>query len=111
MTLKSQGIEPPSLPRPPVFVAALGKEARTVAIDLTLELRSAGLGTWMAFGQRGLKSQMREADKRDAQYVVILGENEIKTGQATVRDMAQGQQESVALGDLGKWLSARISQS
>jgi histidyl-tRNA synthetase len=111
MTLKTQGIAPPPLQRPPVFIAVLGEKARSVAVDLTEQLRGSGLGTWMAFGQRGLKSQLREANKRGARYAVILGQDEIETKQATVRDMAQGAQERVALQELVEWLSARISQS
>jgi histidyl-tRNA synthetase len=110
MTLKTQKIEPPSLPRPPVFVAPLGPEARPIALELTVKLRGAGFGTWMSFEQRGLRSQMREANKRGATYVVILGQDEIKAGQATVRDMAQGEQERVPLQELEEWLSARVSQ-
>jgi histidyl-tRNA synthetase len=108
LTMQAQGIEPPPLLRPSIFVAALGQEARPVAIDLTLELRRSGLGTWLAFDQRGLRSQLREANKREARYTIILGQDEIKTGQATVRDMAQGEQERVPLQELVEWLSARI---
>jgi histidyl-tRNA synthetase len=111
MTLKTQNIKPPALPRPPVFIATLGKEARPAAIDLTVELRKAGLGTWMAFGQRGLKSQLREANRREASYAVILGQDEIDAGEATVRDMARGQQERVPLQELAKWLTTRLRQT
>ncbi len=108
LTMQAQGIEPPPLLSPSIFVAALGQEARPVAIDLTLELRRSGLGTWLAFDQRGLRSQLREANKRDARYTIILGQDEIKTGQAMVRDMTQGEQERVPLQELVGWLSARI---
>jgi histidyl-tRNA synthetase len=111
MTLKTQGIEPPPLPRPPVFVAVLGEESRPTAIGLTVELRGAGIGTWMAFERRGIKSQLREANRRDARYAVILGSEEIKSGQATVRDMAQGEQERVSLQELVEWLSARVRRT
>jgi histidyl-tRNA synthetase len=77
---------------------------------LSFELRRAGLGTWMAFEQRGLKSQLREANKREARYAVILGQDEIESGQATVRDMVQGEQEQVAFEELVSWLGARINQ-
>ncbi len=111
MTMQTQGVEPPPLPRPPIFVAVLGEKARQAAIDLTVELRDSGLGTWMSFGQRGLKSQLREANKRDARYVVILGRDEIEARQATVRDMAQAEQVSVPLQELAEWLKARVSQT
>jgi histidyl-tRNA synthetase len=65
----------------------------------------------MAFERRGIKSQLREANKRNARYAVILGSEEIKSGQATVRDMAQGQQDRVPLGELVEWLSARVGRT
>jgi histidyl-tRNA synthetase len=110
MTLQAQGIEPPPLPRPPVFVATLGQKARQVGVDLTVKLRGSGIGTWMAFEDRGLRSQLREANKRDADFVVILGEDEVRAGEATVREMNQGHQERVPMQELVKWLSARVSQ-
>ena len=109
--MQAQGITPPPLPRPVVFVAALGDRARPTAIDLTYRLRRSGLSTWMAFGRRGLKSQLREANKRQARYTLILGEDEIETAQATVRDMAQGEQTRVPLEELVEWLSARLTQA
>lgn len=111
LTMQAQGITPPPLPRPVVFVAALGDRARPTAIDLTYRLRRSGLSTWMAFGRRGLKSQLREANKRQARYTLILGEDEIETAQATVRDMAQGEQTRVPLEELVEWLSARLTQA
>jgi histidyl-tRNA synthetase len=108
MTMQTQGIEPPSLAHPPVFIAMLGEEARQVAADLSLQLRRSGLGTWMAFERRGLRSQLREANKREARYAVILGQDEIKTGQATVRDMIQGEQQSVPMQELVEWLRTRV---
>ena len=108
MTMQAQGVEPPPLARPSVFVAVLGQQARPAAIDLTIALRRSGLGAWLAFGQRGLKSQLREANKREACYAVILGEDEVATGQATVRSMAQGEQERVPIQELTAWLNARI---
>jgi histidyl-tRNA synthetase len=108
MTMQVQGIQPPPLPRLPVFVAALGVEARPVAIDLSFALRQAGVGTWMAFEQRGLKSQLREANKREARFAVILGQEEVQSGQAAVRDMRQGEQQAVPLGELVNWIKARL---
>lgn len=111
MTLKAQGIEPPPLPHPSVFVAALGNDARPTAIDLTVELRNSGTSTWMAFDQRGLKSQLREANRRDARFVIILGQDEIADRQATMRDMTQGTQERIPLEKLVEWLNAHSSQT
>jgi histidyl-tRNA synthetase len=111
MTMQTQGIEPPALPQPPVFIAALGEAARLEAIDLAWTLRRAGLGAWQAFGKRGLKSQLREANKREARYVIILGQEEIETQEATVRDMDQGEQTNVPMQELVDWLNAQIPRA
>jgi histidyl-tRNA synthetase len=72
------------------------------------ELRRAGLGVYVAMGrERGLRSQLREADKRGVRYTVIVGENELDSGQATVRDMRSGDQADVDLDALVPWFKAR----
>jgi histidyl-tRNA synthetase len=57
---------------------------------------------------RGLRSQLREADKRGVRYTVILGENELESGHATVRDMRSGDQVDVDLSALVTWFAERI---
>jgi histidyl-tRNA synthetase len=108
LVMKQLEVEVPPLPTPPVFVAHLGARARMEAVRLTNALREADVGAWLAFGQRGLRSQLREADKRGARYVVILGEDELAAGAAAVRDMQAGEQADVALVELVDWLKARV---
>jgi histidyl-tRNA synthetase len=62
----------------------------------------------VAFGERGLKSQLREAGKRGARYAVILGEEELAAGKAAVRDMQAGEQVDVSLSGLIEWLQAQM---
>ena len=108
IVMKDLGVEVPSLPRPVVFLAYLGAQAKREALRLAEALRQANVGTWVAFGDRGLRSQLREADKRDVRYTVILGEEELAAGAATVRDMRKGEQVSVELVELVEWLEARV---
>lgn len=108
LAMKSQGIPVPPLPPPPVFLAHLGDAARREAVRLADALRRAGVGVWVAFGERGLKSQMREADKRGARFTVILGEDELARGVAAVRDMAASEQVEVPLEELVPWLRERV---
>jgi len=98
----------PPLPRPQVFLAHLGAEAKREALRLVYALRHAGVGAWIAFGDRGLRSQLREADKRDVRYAVILGENELAAGKATVRDMREGEQTELKLAGLVEWFEERV---
>jgi len=108
LVMKQLEVQVPPLPIPPVFLAYLGSQAKREAVRLADALRAADVGTWLAFGRRGLRSQLREADKRGARHVVILGEDELASGVATVRDMKSGEQVDVALAELVDWLKMRV---
>jgi len=108
MVMKAQGVSVPDLPAPSVLLAHLGAQARREAVRLADALRRAGLAVWLAFGERGLKSQLREADRRGARFAVILGEDELARGVAAVRDMQDGAQVEVVLETLAAWLQERV---
>ena len=80
-----------------VFLAALGPAALDKAFSLLQTLRQAGIAGEMDFGNRSLKAQMSLADRLGADYTVILGDRELETGKATLRRMATGDQQEVAL--------------
>jgi len=109
LTLKNQGIEPPPLPEPQVFVAYRGEAARRAAIRLLDQLRQAGVGTVMGLGDRSLKAQLRQAGRQGMAYVLILGDDELAAGQVTVRHMTLGQQERVAQDGIVAWLQDRLA--
>ena len=73
--------------QPRVFVAALGEPARDRAFTLIEELRRKNLAGEMDFDGRSLKAQMTLADRLNATYAVILGDQELETGAAQVRPM------------------------
>ena len=62
----------------------------------------------MGFGSRSLKAQLREANRCGAEYTVILGEEELANGEAQVKVMEGGAQESVALKDLISFLKKEV---
>jgi len=109
LVMEQLGVEVPPLPAPRVFLAHLGPQARREALRLADALRRADVGTWLPFGERGLRSQLREAGKRAMRYVVILGEDELASGTAVVRDMQTGEQTSVELAELVEWLRVAVS--
>ena len=82
------------------FVVALGDEAKDEAFCLLAELRDAGLSARMDYAGRSMKSQMKQADKANARYALILGEDELAKGVVTVRDMESSGQEQVAREDI-----------
>jgi histidyl-tRNA synthetase len=108
LVMKDLGVEVPPLPKPEIFVAHLGAQARRKALQVVDALRRADVAAWLPFGERGLRSQLREADKRAVRYVVILGENELASGRAAVKDMQGGEQVDVELPELIEWLKARV---
>jgi histidyl-tRNA synthetase len=105
MVMKNSGAPVPSLPVPQAYLAHLGSRAKREALRLSDQLRGEGVRSWFALGDRGLRSQMREADKRGARFVVILGDDELEQGIATVREMSSGMQQAVDLPDLVRWLA------
>lgn len=111
-TLKEQKVQPPALPMPTVQVSYLGKgeqgqQAKQAALALVRELRQAGVGALLPFGERSLKSQLKSADKAGVAHAVIVGEGELQSGQWTVRTLADSSQQTVARPDLVAWLAAR----
>jgi len=99
MVLDESGLTAPfqNRPRLDVFVVTLGEAARPVGLKLLYELRAAGLASDIDYLARSLKAQMKYAGKLNARYVVILGEDEVRSGVAAVRDMAAASQENVPL--------------
>ncbi len=111
LAMKEMGVECPPLATPEVFLAYLGEEPRRESLRLMDRLRRAGVGAYLALGRdRGLRSQLREADKRNVRYTVIIGGNELESGQATVRNMKSGDQIDVPLNELTAWFEDRLDQ-
>ncbi|MDD4859537.1 MAG: histidine--tRNA ligase [Dehalococcoidales bacterium] len=100
LNLKKQSIAVPPLPAPQVYLACLGEAAREAGIRLGAELRGAGTGVVVATGIRSLKAQLRQANSLGVRFTVILGDEEVKAGTATVRDMATSEQQTIKLAEL-----------
>jgi histidyl-tRNA synthetase len=106
MAMQQIGLSAPPDPAPRAMVCYLGEVAKVRAVQLVEALRRADVGALLAFGDRSLKAQLKSANRAGVTYAVILGEEEIKAGLATVRDMAHGQQDQVPLDGMLAWLRA-----
>ena len=93
-----------------VFVVPIGPAARRVAVGVVAQLRGAGIRVDMAYGDRGLKGSMKAADRSGAPLVVIVGNDEVQSANAQVKNMADGSQETVTLESLVADVGARLSQ-
>ena len=76
----------------PLFVAAMGEAARESALALLRDLRRAGLEAHMEYEGRSIKSQMKRADRLNAAYALILGDDELAADAVAVKNMATGEQ-------------------
>jgi len=85
-----------------VYVAVQAADARSCAFKLASDLRRNGVSALVGSGHRSLKAQMRQADALGAAYVAIIGERELRDGVVTLRRLADGTQETVALGDVAQ---------
>lgn len=91
--------------RKKIFIAFLGDPARQKAAEIARKLRLAGLYCEMDYEDKSLKSQMRRADKLGVTHLIIIGENEIKTGKAQVKDFATKLQKELPFTDLVTFFS------
>jgi histidyl-tRNA synthetase len=98
----------PAGPRGDVFLAVLTPGALDRALLAQRDLREAGVRVLMDHEGRGLKSQMKKADKLGARYVAIMGEDELAQDAWTVRDMTTSTQERVSDVKVAEYLEEKI---
>lgn len=88
--------------KPDLFVAAMGATAKKFSLKLLKDLRDNGISCEMEFSDKSLKSQMRRADKSKSRFVLIIGEEEMKSGSAPLRNMSNKEQESLELVNIAE---------
>lgn len=84
----------------PVFVVPIGHEAVLPALRVAEELRSAGVEAATEVRPRSLRAALKRADRSGLRYVVLLGEDEVASGQLTLKDLESGEQHSLSLEEL-----------
>jgi len=107
LNLKRQNINVPGLPSLKVLIASMGEAAGVAAVRLAADLRQAGISAVATGGGRSLKAQLRQANALGVFYTVIIGDDEVKAGTATLRHMADARQETVPLRDLPALINSK----
>ncbi|MBU5265804.1 histidine--tRNA ligase [Virgibacillus proomii] len=79
------------------YVVAVGNEAEKEAVCLVHQLRKQGIQADKDYQDRKMKGQLKAADRYQAKYVLILGENELKDRTIVIKEMATSNQETIAL--------------
>lgn len=99
LVMEAQEIEFPEEETCEVYFASMGAAAMKKAFLLAQQMRSCGIAAECDVCSRGLKAQMKYADKIGAQYTIVLGDNELETGKAELKNMKTGEKKTVSLGD------------
>lgn len=82
------------------YLITLGKEAKNEGLLLMSKLRKSGISCDTDYEGKSLKGAMRKANDLKAAYVLIIGEDELKKGIVTLKDMARGEQKEVSVEEL-----------
>ena len=97
MVMDKQGIEIPDNDECMLYIATMGDAAKVKAFELIKQVRSCGMIAETDVIGRGLRAQMKYADKIDARYSIVLGDNEIEQNTAKVKNMETGDTAEVTL--------------
>lgn len=83
-----------------LFMAAMGNDAVQMALPWINELRKKGVSVIMPYESKGLKALLKAADRHNARYALIIGENEIKNRVAILKDLREHSQREMAFETL-----------
>lgn len=82
-----------------VYIAPMGENATAEAIKLCNELREEGFTAVTDLSGRGLKAQMKYANKIGAKFSIVIGDNELENKKATLKNMITGENQEIDLPD------------
>ena len=99
MLMDKQGIEIPKPSTCDLYVAVMGEKASLKSFEIIKAVRSCGLIAETDVVGRGLRAQMKYADKIGAKFSMVLGDNEIEQGKAVIKNMSSGEQTEMVLDD------------
>jgi histidyl-tRNA synthetase len=96
--------------RGPVVVIVFSQDDMAAYLDAVAELRRAGIAAELYLGRAGMKAQMKYADRRGSPAVVMLGGDELASGQVTIKDLDAGRALAAGVADNDAWKAARPGQ-
>ena len=97
LALEAAGVQVPAVPCAEVFVARVDDSVTAEVFALSQRLRDAGVAAELDHQARSLKSQFKQADRLGARLVVIVGPDELASGEVTLRDMSTKEEKRLAL--------------
>ena len=105
IAMQASGKAFPENPGPDIYLLTLGEKAAVWGVEQAQALRMQGLRVAFDLKGRSMKAQMRDANRLKSQFVVIVGDNELLSRQATIKDMEAGTQEEVSLDSVIEYVT------
>lgn len=91
------------------YVIAMDAASKKKAVSIVRDLRASGISADMDFTDRKMKAQMKSADRKKARFVIVIGESELESGKAAVKEMATREQQEVPFGELAESIQKKKS--
>ena len=109
--MTAQKVKFPDAPRIDVYMAGVGEKSISRILEIAHLLRRKDISTETGLEGRSLKSQMKAANKLGARYVLMIGDDELEKGVVTLKDMDDGQQETVDVQMIGSTIEDKLDLS
>lgn len=97
LTMEKQGCDFMEEKTCDLYIASMGEKASQRAVAMAMELRDEGFFVEYDLVGRGIKPQMKYANKIGAKFVIVLGESELESGKAKLKNMQSGEETGIAL--------------
>jgi histidyl-tRNA synthetase len=110
LALQTQGIELPIKRHIDCYLVVLGEPAKQKSVSLVQEWRSAGLRIDKDYLDRNIKPQMKAADRLNATYVAILGDQELEKNRVVLKEMETGEQQELSYDEAKELMLAKIQK-
>lgn len=107
LLLENIGVKIPRDDTVRLYIAPMGEEAEEKAFVLTDKLRKAGVITETDHMGRGIKAQFKYADKIGAEYVGVIGSDELSRGEIKLKKMSDGTEISVSFDNLAEYFGKK----
>ncbi len=97
--LDAQQTEFPEGMKCEVYIASMGEAALEKSLLLVNQLHKCGVAADCDLCARGLKAQMKYADRIGAKFTLVLGDDELQSGEAELKDMETGEKKRISIGE------------
>ena len=107
MVMESEGAFFPEDKKPKIYIAGMDEKSRDKAAELACGLRAKGISAEADLMERSVKAQLKYADKTGAEFVAVIGESELASGEVNLKNMADGTAQAVKFEDVYAYLTKR----